>query len=707
MELFNPAYHSIFALIVIIVLFPAAASLSWWTYRKPIALSNLSRFLLIGLRTLAIWLLLAVLLNPIFHLTHAWEEKPEIAVLLDNSASVTFKKGDYNGTDDYKSAVNALQLTDTSSVRYHIYSFAKNLKKTTPDSLKFNGQDTDLDDAIKSLTQQDRAYKAVILVTDGISTYGSDPTYTVNQLNMPVFTVAVGDTTHERDIVVEDVVHPDKAYKDTPAPLDVTILNDGFQGQNIDVQLLKNGRIIDQKAIKSTGSRTSTTVNFSIKPQNTGLQQYEIRVPAQQDEINTRNNHRFVTLNVLDNQTRILDIAFEIYPDVKAVRTILGQDKGVKLYTRDWISGDNFIGGKLPSKTDSLDLIILQGYPNPSIPSSVKQEIQHLIQNKPLVLLATPKTDISQADQSFRASLPLIGPNNFIPMDISTKENDKEKGHPVLNLPNIDDQPGSPFWYGPITGVTPAPGAHVLLKSAYHGRETNTPVLGLRTIGNRRITELLSFGYYHWFQLSGEKRDYITKLIGNITKWTATQPDNRLLRLQPSQTVYDETEPAIFNATLNNQNGQPENGAVIELTVEGTQYDSHRFTMEHTGTGQYHIQVGQLPEGQYKYDATAKKEQVTVGEASGEFVVGNKGTEFVNTQRNDALLRYISKTTGGSYSTWENAGDVIPDMQNQGLLKVTRKTEEASYPLHQSPWWFVVSIALLTTEWLIRKIKAL
>ena len=707
MDIFNPAYHSTIALIVIVLLFPAAAVLGWWTYRRPVAVSNTTRYLLMGLRTLAICFLLIVLLNPVFHMTHTWKEKPEVAVLLDNSASVTFKKGDYNGVDDYKTVLNDLHLADTSSVQYQVYSFSKDIKKTTPDSLKFNGQDTDLNNAIKSLTQQDKSYKAIILVTDGISTYGSDPTYTVNQLDTPVYTVAVGDTTHERDIIVEDVVHPDKAYKETATPLDVTILNDGFAGRNIDVQLLKNGQIVAHKTVQLKESRSSATVNFSVKPKATGLQQYEIKVPAQQDEINQRNNHRFVTLNVLDNQTRILDIAFEIYPDVKAVRTIWGQDKGIKLYSRDWISGDKFIGGNIPSKTDSLDLIILHGYPNSSIPSSVRQKIRLLIQDKPLVLLATPKTDISRADQTFRASLPLIGPNSFIPMDISTKENDKEKGHPVLDLPDMNDQSPSPFWYGPITHVNSAPGAHVLLESEYHGRETNTPVLGLRTLGNRRIAELLCFGYYHWFQQPGVKRDYVTKLISNITKWAATQPDNRLLRLQPSQSVYDETEPVSFNATLNNQNGQPEDGAVIEINVDGSQYDTHRFTMEHTGTGQYHVQVGQLPEGQYKYHATARKEQISVGEANGEFVVGNKGTEFVNTQRNDPLLRYISKTTGGSFLTWKKAGNVIPDIRNKGLLKVTPKTEKASYPLHQTPWWLIAALTLLTAEWIIRKAKAL
>ena len=707
MDLFNPAYHSTLAVIVLVALFPAAAVLAWWSYRRPVALSDTMRYLLIGLRTLAFWLILVVLLNPVFRMTHTWNEKSNIAVLLDNSASVTIKKGAYQGIRDFRSVVKSLRLSDTSRVHYHIYAFSKNIRKASPDSLKFNGQDTDLDNALKSLTQQDQNYKAIVLVSDGISTYGPDPTYTVSELNTPVFTVAVGDTSYERDVIVESVVHPDKAYKDSPTPINVTVLNDGFPGRKIDVQLLRDGHIVDHKTIQTSGQRSSSTVNFSVKPTHTGQQQYEINIPALKEESNKRNNHRYLTLNVLDNQTRVLDIAFEIYPDVKTVRTILGQDKGIKLESRTWISGNTFIGGKLPTKTDSLNLIILQGYPNPSIPVSTRNEIRQLIQNKPVVLLATPEMDISQADQSLRAVLPLIGPAKFIPMDISVKENQAEKGHPVLDLPHVEDQDSSPFWYGPITHVNPSQGAHVLLKADYHGQATNSPILGLRTVGNRRLAELLAFGYYHWYQLPGKTQDYVTKLISNIVKWTATQPDNRLLRLRPSQTVYDESEPVVFNATLNNQNGQPEDGAVIELTISGNQYNAHHFTMGHTGSGQYGVRIGTLPEGRYHYKATARKQEIPAGKASGEFVVGSKGTEFVNTQRNDGLLRYISKTTGGLFYTWKEAGSVVSGLKDKGLMNVTQKTEEASYPLHQSPWWFIAALILLTSEWVLRKVKAL
>ena len=707
MDFFNPAYHTTFTLIVLILLFPAAGVVAWWSYRKPIALRSSMRFFLIGLRTLVIWIILVVLLNPVFQMTHSWDKKPEIAVLMDNSASVSIKKGDYKGVQDFRKVLKDLQLTDTSHVSYREFAFSKNIKKTRPDSLRFDGQDTDLDEALKSVSQQNQTYKAIILVSDGISTYGPDPTYTVNQLNTPIYTVAVGDTSHQRDIVVENVVHPDKAYKDSPTPLNTTILNDGFPGRKIEVQLLKGGKIVDHKTIQTNGERSSTTVNFSVKPKHTGLQQYEINVPALTEESNTRNNHRYVTLNVLDNQTRVLDIAFDIYPDVKAVRTILGQDKGIKLSSRTWISGDKFIGGKLPKQIDSLDVIILQGYPNPSVPPSVRSDIRRLIQNKPIVLLASPEMDIARADQSFRAVLPMIGPDKFIPMDISVKENDSEKGQPVLNLPHVDNPGSEPFWYGPITHVTASQGSHTLLKAVYHGQDTNSPILALRTVGNRRFAELLAFGYYHWYQHPGDTRDYVTKLISNIVKWTATQPDNRLLRLQPSQSVYDESETVAFNATLNNQNGEPEDGAVIELTIQGNNYHTHRFTMEHTGSGQYHIHIGSLPESRYTYHAVAHKQEVSAGKASGEFVVGSKGTEFVNTQRNDDLLRYISKTTGGKFYTWKDAGNVLSGMRDQGLMKVTTKTEEASYPLHQSPWWLVAALVLLTAEWVLRKMKAL
>ncbi len=706
MDLLTPAYHSTFALVLIVLLFPAAAVLAWWSYRKPISLSIPLRYTLMILRCLAIWIILIVLLNPVIKMTRSWEVKPDIAVLLDNSASMTIKKGDYQGIPDYRSVLNALQLSDTSHIRYHTFAFSRNVHAAPPGSLAFNGENTDLDAALRSVSRQGEPYNAIILVSDGISTYGADPTNTVNRLTIPVFTIATGDTTHERDIVVENIVHPDKSYKNTPTPLDVTILNDGFPDDRLDVQLIRNNEIIDHKTIRTKGKKSAVTVHFSVKPVETGLHQYEIRVPALSGERNTRNNHRFVTLKVLKNQIRILHLAFEIYPDVKTVRSILEEDKGIKLSTRTWVSGDTFIGGNLPAKPDSLDVVILQGYPDSSVPQKVRKQVQKLIQNKPVILLATPRTDITDAGPSLRSVLPLDVPPGTPSMRISIQKNAKEEGHPVLDLPAID-QGNVPAMYGPIKNVKAAAGAHDLFDAVYHDQDTHTPVLALRTLGNRRIAEMLAFGYFHWYQQPGSTRDFVIKLINNLVQWTATSPDNRLLRLKPTQPVYNQTESVAFTALLNNQNGRPEDQAIIELTIDGDQYESRHFTMTHSGTGQYDLQVGKLPEGHYHYHAVARRQKVILGKANGEFIIGTKGTEFVNTDRNDALMSYIAKTTGGGFYTWQNASEVLPAMRSRGLLQTTQKTENTSLPLHQSPWWLVAALILLTGEWTIRKVKAL
>ena len=43
--------------------------------------------------------------------------------------------------------------------------------------------------------------QAVVLITDGNSTTGMNPLYEAQELAVPVFTVGVGDTTDQKDLL--------------------------------------------------------------------------------------------------------------------------------------------------------------------------------------------------------------------------------------------------------------------------------------------------------------------------------------------------------------------------------------------------------------------------------------------------------------------------------------------------------------------------
>ena len=683
------------------------SAIAWWSYKDLKSKSGLIRYVLISLRSLVFFVLILLLLNPVFNKRTEKKLKPTIAVLLDNSKSMSIHKGDYNGKDSYKNVLNELGLHDSSDVHYDIWGFDRNIYSINPDSLKLTGSETNLSDAFQKIGQSNRTYKAVIILTDGIFTIGRDPTYQASHLKSPLFTIGMGDTVHLNDVVLQNIQVNEKTYLNTITPVHVTVLNDGYPNKNISVELLHNNNIIDSKVIHTTGDKSSHTLQFNIKPDKTGIQQYEINIPELKGEWTGENNKKVINLDVLNNKIKILDLAFEIHPDVKTIRSILEVDKSIDLYNRTWLGGKNMIGGNIPTQVDSLDLVILQGFPNKKTSPAFKEKIYNLIKDKPTLFVTTPQTDQKGLSTLLKGQVPIIFHRNNRGYEVRPAIDPNQKDHAILDLPAIKyDQ--LPEIKTPLRNAEPALGSKVLYTATYHDSPVNTPLLAVRTIGNKRTSEINFYNFYKWYQdPNGNTRDYITSLINNMVKWTSSSPDTRLLIVAPVNKVFSGSEDAILTGILQNESGDPDDKARIEVTLTNQNGEKRTYTMNNHGSGQYRLNFGKLPEGIYQYEAEAQKNTVTIDTQKGQFSVGSISAEFINTTRNDAMLKLISKSTGGEYFPFNKASGIREAIRQKGVLNPDIKSIDKRFYLYRSPWWFIVVLLLLTSEWGIRKYLAL
>jgi len=701
-------YQTSIPIWVYIILFCLTSALAWWSYKDLGSRTSLLKYLLIGLRSLVFLILLLVLINPVLLRETQTKIKPHIAVLLDNSKSMTVTKGKYQGKKTYDQIVKNLQLSDTSDVHYDLFKFDQKvnpLKNT--DSLNFKGNETNLNNAFNIIEQSDQSFEGVLLLSDGIFTLGRNPSYAASHLNVPVYTVGMGDTTHMNDIVLQHVETNTKAYLHTISPINVTLLNDGFPNKNITIDLKRDGKVIAQKSIHTSANKSSHNVEFDIKPQKTGIQQYEVAIPKLQGEWTSANNQKIFTLNVLNDKIKILDLAFEIHPDVKTIRSILETDKSIQIYERTWISGNRFLGGNLPTKADSLDLIILHGFPNSKMPTSIINKVYDLSKDKPVLLITTPLTDFNKLNNLYKGTLPLVFQKNSHFLDVDVRVNNKQRDQSILDLPTVDYSklPNVKAFMG---NAKPAIGSKILYLANYHNAQTNNPLLAIRTVGNKRVSEINFFNFYKWYQdPESNIRPFAISLINNVVKWTSTSPDNRLLKINPVKKVFNESDNAVLTATLHNQNGELENQANIAVQIHKMGDSPQNYSMENEGLGQYKLSLGNLPKGIYEFKATAKKGNMTMGTQNGQFSVGATSSEFINTTRNDAMLKFIAQSTGGKYFPFDQSKAVHAEMEQKGLFKPEIKTTDNRLYLYRSVWWFVIIVLLLTSEWGIRKYLAL
>ena len=139
---------------------------------------------------------------------------------------------------------------------------------------------------------QDRKIKnaSVTIISDGVITDGNIPGVSAEKIGLPVYTVAIGDSTPRKDIVVENVVYNEVVFLGTSSPVTTTIQIAGFSDKDIAVSLLEDGKKIAEETV-SIGENGTVSSTFNYRPRTTGMKKLAISVQEFPDEVNKLNNY--------------------------------------------------------------------------------------------------------------------------------------------------------------------------------------------------------------------------------------------------------------------------------------------------------------------------------------------------------------------------------------------------------------------------------
>jgi hypothetical protein len=118
-----------------------------------------------------------------------------------------------------------------------------------------------------------------------------------------------------------------------------------------------------------------------------GFYDFEINVPPKPDEFTDQNNRASFTIEVLDDKSRILSLAFEVHPDVSTIRRLIATDQQNELLASTYLGDNRFLGVSSALDMDEdPDLIVLHGLPETGT------ELFEWLMNRqvPLLYVATP-----------------------------------------------------------------------------------------------------------------------------------------------------------------------------------------------------------------------------------------------------------------------------------------------------------------------------
>jgi len=184
---------------------------------------NWLNWLLGGLRFVTATALAALLLSPLIKSLLTDTKKPVVVLAQDQSESVM---GEMDETElqAYKTSYETLKNSLAEKYDLKEYAFGSEVREGV--DFSFTDKVSNLSEMLKSLYDlySNQNLGAVVLATDGIYNEGSNPVYAGNRLGAPIFTVALGDTTPQRDLLIKRVYHNKIAYLGDKFNIEVDVL---------------------------------------------------------------------------------------------------------------------------------------------------------------------------------------------------------------------------------------------------------------------------------------------------------------------------------------------------------------------------------------------------------------------------------------------------------------------------------------------------
>lgn len=705
MAVFLQGINPVISFFAILLLAAISLLIAWWSYSSLQQLSRVKKNTLICLRALSLLILVFLLLNPFITRNIDIDNTPRIAVYLDNSQSLSITRGEYSGLDTYNSLLESFISEKNDDIEFDLFLFDHVVTEgAQPD---VTGTITNVQNVLEHYRENENNYRAAVLFSDGIVTQGRNPLFSAQNISTPIISVPVGDTSTVRDISIAEIQADESTYTFTNQIIRVEIQQQGFENDNTTMSVYRNGERIFGENISFTTSQSSHIIEFPQQFEDPGIYTFEIVLSEKEEEFTAQNNRRTFTIEVQDDKTIIVSVAFEIHPDVSSIRRLIATDQQYELYSANVLSNERIVGDNPLDLDIDPDLVIIHGF------NQMNTSITQWLRNGrfPQIVASLPKSYQSVIDNEL---YPDIIPYRFQsppnPIQIQINNFLSENPHPILDVPMVNFQRlpqliSADADYG-FTALS-----EVLFRANYQGETTTIPLVVVEESANRRMSVINAYNWFRFEQhVQPEVQNLFKGLFSNIISWTAASPNRDNLLVEPVRDSYNENEEVVVRAILQNELDEPENDALIDINIfeRDTEEPLRSFRMIPQQNGIYTAELGQYPNGLYRVEARATKDGQTIGSDQTVINIGESVAEFLHTKRNDQLLSQLAETTRGIYIgeyNFNRAYSFIDELLSEEIE--ASETDVEFYYLYRSGFWFILILILLSSEWLIRRNSSL
>ena len=715
--------------------------------------SATDRWVLGALRGAAFLLLFFIVMQPALVLTSVVPQRNFLAVLVDDSRSMTID--DRDGTSRADKAAGLLDpegelvtaLNDDFALRYFRFSSAT-ARVGGVDALTYDGSQTRIGDALAQARDelQGVPLSGIVVVSDG----GDNTEEAIGEAllplraaSVPVFTVGLGDDEMEADVQTSRADVPGHALTGTSMVVNVTVEARGYDGRTVPIIVEDMGRIVTSEEVELPDDGQTLVAPIAITLETAGARELTFRIPGQPGERVLQNNELHTVVQVRDRTEKVLYFEGEPRHEVAFTLRAIQADENLQVVLLQRTAENKFFRRNLD---DPLELV--EGFPTTReelfgyralILGSVEASffthdqldmIADFVSSRggALLMLGGRRafTEGGYKGTPLEDVLPVVlgEPTGTTPTErlafVKVAPTPAGANHPVTRIDGSVETSAARWDSLPpvsttniLTGLKA--GATELLSGTvvedpmadgadaqFAADESDRVVMAFQRYGKGRAVVLAVQDTWLWqmdhtVALEDQSHENFWK---QLLRWlVAETPDP--VEAAPTRESVEAGEPVTFEATVLDEGFVEVNGASVTARITNPAGEARELPMDWSVTedGRYSATFTPEMDGIFEVSVHAGRDTLTLGESETGIRVAPGLEEFRDPHQRRSLMERIADETGGRYYTLETANRLPEDLQfTGGGVTVTEERD-----LWDMPILFLLLAGLLGAEWGYRR----
>ena len=731
----------------------AAALVAWRAYaRPPVGLTRRQRGVLTALRFCALLGVLALLLRPV-----RTEPAPPgggvVAILVDQSRSMAIADAGGAPRIDRATALVRDRLAPALGAAFdvEVLGFGEALaaagagaldpaaeRSDSAGALDAVAERSDLAGALDAVAERfgGRRLAGVIVLSDGGDTGSGDAARVAARMPVAVQAIGIGDPRPGPDREVAGLAAGDPLAAGSVIDVSATVLVRGLGDAPADVRLLEDGRLLEVRRVTPVRPGTPVVETFRVSPDPERPTVYTVEMPVDAAELVVGNNRRSVLVRPPGRPRRLLMVeGAPGYEHSFLKRTWLadpgiavdavvrkGQnDRGEQTF---YIQGEAARAGSLaagyPETRDALfryDAVVLANIEAEFFrDAQLDLTAEFVAERGGGLLLLGPATLRRRGylGSSLEPVLPAVLVDRLGLSDgrggdggggTRLTPTGEGLGHPMLRLGPTPEATRERWRAAPSLGgsvrIGPVrPGAAVLaVAPAGPGGGEERPVVVVQRYGAGRAMIFAGRASWRWRMLRASDDRVYDTWWGQVARWLAGGARARMTVTTRGGDA--PGDPVQIDVEVRDGAFRPVAGAEVRIGVTDPTgvRDELQVAPAPGAPGRYAASTRPALAGVHRIDAGASRAGELAAGRREWVLVGGADAELADPWLNADLLRRVASAAGGAYLDPDRLDD-LPDRLRAGAGSPPGRV---THEIWHRPWVFLLIVALLGTEWSLRR----